>query len=203
MKDLQRALFGRERLFRRLLLQIRFRRLHLGGRLRQQLGDLLERRITIHLPARHFLRELVHLLAHLCLSQRQEDDVLAVFLGRDFGFVAQRVERAGDDFLLLARECADIAAAPAAAAGGLRLRLLVVFAELTDLDEVDVARRVLRSFDAVVVGRARVVRHDVARLETQLLEIQRVPRAHFRQRLRAAKELHRFLWSAVRRVHEL
>src|SRR5207247_6379862 len=102
-------------------------------------------------------------------------------------------------FRLLPRNRAYIvAAASAAAALRLRLRLLVVLPELTDLDEVDVAGGALRSFDAVVVGGARVVRHDVARLDAELLEIQRVARAHFRQRLRAVEQLDRLFRTAVR-----
>ena len=51
----------------------------------------------------------------------------------------------------------------------LRLRLLVVLLERPDLHEVDVARRRLRTRDRVVVGRLRVVGHEVARLQARAL----------------------------------
>ena len=96
--------------------------------------------------------------------------------------VADDVERRGDDLALLARQLADrlLAAAATAAAARLRLRRLVVLAERPDLHEVDVARRRLRSLHAVGVGRLRVVGDEVARLEPELFEIDRVAGADFR-----------------------
>ena len=119
----------------------------------------------------------------LGLREIQEHDVLAVLVRLGLRLVANRVERRRDDLALLARQLADVAAAATAAAAGLRLRLrlAVVLLERPDLHEVDVARRRL---GAVVVGRLREVGHEVARLQPQLFEIDRVARADLGQRLR-------------------
>ena len=50
-----------------------FGRLHLARRLRQQLGDLLERRIRRHQPAVHPIDQALHLLAQPALRQREHD----------------------------------------------------------------------------------------------------------------------------------
>ena len=46
----------------------------------------------------------------------------------------------------------------------------------------------LRPGDGVVVGGARVVRHRVAGLHAELLEIERVAGGHFRHRLAAVEQ---------------
>ena len=99
-----------------------------------------------------------------------------ILLGRHLRLVANRVERRRDDLALLLRQLADLIAGTAAAAtaAGHRLRRLVVLAERPDLHEVDVARRRLAAGHGVVVGRLRVVRHEVAGLEAQLFEVDRV-----------------------------
>ena len=83
------------------------------------------------------------------------------------------------------------------------VRRLEVLAERPDAQEVDVARGALRSAGRVVVGRARVVRHGVAGLHAELLEIERVAGRHFGRRLAAAEEADRLLRAAVDRVDQL
>ena len=171
LQQLQRLLLRRERFLGLQRLELTLGELHLGRRLRQRVGDRLERRIDDVQTAVHLLGELFDLLAELGLLQRQEDVVLAVLVVAHLGAVAYHVERRGDDLPLLLRELADLlscaAAAPAAARH--RRRRLEVGAERTDLHEVDVARRRLAAGDAVVVGRLRVIRHEVARLQARAL----------------------------------
>src|SRR6185295_7817348 len=89
--------------------------------------------------------------------------------------------RRRDDLALLARQLADLLSrtAATAAAHRLRLRRLEVLLERPDLHEIDVAGRGLRALHAVRVGGLGVVGHEVAGLEAQLLEIDRVTGAHF------------------------
>ena len=56
LQELQRQVLRRQRAVRTLRLQLLLRRRHLLGRLRQQLRDLLERRIRHHQAAVHALR---------------------------------------------------------------------------------------------------------------------------------------------------
>ena len=122
LQQLQRALLGRERFLRLLRLEVAFGRLHLGRRLRQRLGDLLERRIDDADARLHLADELLDLRAQLRLREVEEHDVLAVLVGRHLRLVAHDVERRRDDLPLLLRQLADLAAAAATAAAGLRLR---------------------------------------------------------------------------------
>ena len=57
--------------------------------------------------------------------------------------------------------------------------------------------------DRIVVGRLGVVGDEVARLQAELLEIERVRRGDFRQRLGAAEQVDRLLVAAVHRVEHL
>ena len=56
---------------------------------------------------------------------------------------------------------------------------------------------------AVVVGRARVVRHGVARLDAELFEIERVAGRDLGRRLAAAEEADRLFRAAVHGIHQL
>ena len=119
--------------------------------------------------------------------------------------IALDVERAGNDLPLLLRQRADFlaAAATAAAAAGHRRRRLEVLVERTDAQEIDVAARLLRAVDRVVVGGARVVRHRVAGLHAELLHVEGVPGRHFARRLRAVEQRNHLLGAAVDRVDQL
>ena len=77
LQELQRHVLGRQRAVRALRLQLLLRRGHLLGRLRQQLRDLLERRIGHHEAAVHALDQAVDLIAQLALRQRQHHHALA------------------------------------------------------------------------------------------------------------------------------
>ncbi len=83
LQELQRGLLGRHRRFRILLAQRRFGGPHLGRRLRQQVGDLLEALVLIDLTALHLLDELVDLRLQLALREREEHHVLAVLVRRE------------------------------------------------------------------------------------------------------------------------
>src|SRR5205085_7723844 len=107
--------------------------------------------------------------------------LLLLRIGRHLRAVADQLVGRGDALLLLLGELRRrLAAATATTAAAARLGLLVRAVERTDAQEVDVGLRRLRAVDGVVVGRARVVRHHVARLERPLLEEERVPRGHLR-----------------------
>ena len=164
LQDLQRLLLGLERALRIGLLQLRLGVLHLRHRLRQKIGDLLERRILLHETAVHPREQAVDLIAQLRLRQREHDRVLAQLVGRHRLAIAIDVEGRRDDLALLLRERADLSAAAAAAAAGARIRLgaAELLPQRTDLQEVDVARLPLAAA-GVVVGGARVVGHEVAR----------------------------------------
>src|SRR5262249_37316935 len=149
--------------------------------------------------------ELLDLLSQLRLREVQENDVLAVLFGLGLRLVADRVERRGDDFTLLLRQLADAVLAARASTTTHRLGLhgLVVLAERADLDEIDVACRRLRSGNRISVSRFRVVRDEIARLEAQLLQIDRVAGAYLGQRLRPAEQRHGLGRRAVRRIEQL
>ena len=163
LQDLQRLLLRLERALRIGLLQLRLGVLHLGDGLRQQVRDLLERRILLDQPAVHPRQQALDLVAQLRLRQREHDRVLAHLVGRHRLAIAVDVEGRGDDLPLLLRERADLSAAAAsAAAAGIRLGAPELLAQRTDLEEVDVARLPLAAAGVVVRG-ARVVGHEVAR----------------------------------------
>ena len=195
----------RERVVRLDGLEIVLRQLHLFGGLRQHFGEFVECRIHGAEPRLQLAHEIVDLLAQLRLREVDEDDVLAELVRLGLRFVAHDVERRRDDFALLPRQLPDglLSAAAATAAHRLRLRRLVVLAERPDLHEVDVARGGLGAPGRVGVGGLGVVRHEVARLQPELLEIDRVARAHFGERLRSAEQRHRLGRRAVGRVEQL
>jgi hypothetical protein len=187
-------------------LQLLLRGNHLLGGLRQQLGDLLERRIRYDETRVHALDETVHLILQFALRQRQHDHAFTELLRRHALAIALDVERAGNDLALLLRQGADFlarAAATATAAARHRRRRLEVLVERTNAQEIDVARRALRAVDRIVVGRLRVIRNGVAGLHADLLHIERVTGGHFAGRPRAAKQRNRFFRAAVDRVDEL
>ena len=145
LQDLQRLLLGLERALRIRGAQLAFRRVHRRHRLRQQLGDLLERGILLDQPAVHARQQSFDLLAQLRLRQRHDDRALLQLLGAHRLPVAVDVEGRGDDLALLLRQRADLVLLPAAtaAAPGLRLGALEVLLQRPHLQEVDVARRLL------------------------------------------------------------
>ena len=155
-------------------------------------GDVLHHRIGLADAGDDLRRQSLGALLQLSLRERQEHHVLPELLGADLLPVAHHVERAGNDSPLLLGERRRVVRAAAAPAvllltAGLALGRPVVLAERLDLDEVDVACRGLRALDRVGVGGAREVRHDVAGLQAQLLEEERVAgRQPFRWR-RAAR----------------
>jgi len=204
LQQLQRALLRRQRGIGLHRLEVGLGRLHFLRRLGQRLGDLVVGGIDRAEARLQLADELFDLIAQLRLREVEEHHVLAVLLRLGLRLVADDVERRGDDLALLLRELADLlpAAAPAAAAR-LRLRRLVVLLERPDLHEVDVARRRLRPLDRVGVGRLRVVRHEVARLEPELLEVDGVAGADLGERLRSAEQVDRLRRAAVDRVEQL
>src|SRR5690606_19252472 len=132
----------------------------------------LERAVRPDDAARaHAADERLDLLAQLALRERERDQVLAELLVRVLLAVALHVERAGDDLALPLHERARLDHVAAAAGAAHLLGLPVVAAKGPDLDEVDVAGRVLRPGPRVVLD-ARVVRHEVAALEVQLLAVE-------------------------------
>jgi len=202
LQQLERPLFRRQRFLGLLRLEVAFGGLHLRRRFRQRFRDRLEPWIDDADARFEFLNQFVDLGSQLGLRQVEEHDVLAELLGGQLRFVAHDVERRGDDLALLLRKLAHFAAT-ASAASSLRLRGLVVLLERLHVHEVDVARRRLVAFGAVVVGGLRVVGDEVAGLHAQLLEVDRVAGLHFLQALAGAKELHGLLGAAVHRVEQL
>ena len=196
----------RQRTIRTLRLQLLLRGRHLLGRLRQQLRDLLERRIRHHEAAVHALHQAVDLLFQLALRQRQHDHRFAELVGLERLAIALHVERAGDDLPLLLRQRADFlspAAAATAATTAHRGGRLEVLVERPDAQEIDVARRRFRAGDRVVVGRLGVVRDRVARLHAELFHVEGVAGRDFRRRPRAVEQADGLLGSAVHRIHQL
>src|SRR5690606_20330174 len=134
--------------------------------------------------------------------------VLAELVGRGLRAIALEVERRRYDLPLLFGQRAGVgraaAATPAAAPAGHRLRAPEVLAERPHLDEVDVARRDLRSAHRVGVGRFREIRDEIPGLHAELLEVQRVARTDFCERLRPGSvQWHRAFLAAVDRVDEV
>jgi hypothetical protein len=94
-----------------------------------------------------------------------------------------------------------LAAASATAAPALLLAIIVLIR--TDLHEVDVGRRVLRAADRVVVGRARVIRDDVAWLELESFEHECVARRDVLDGARPFVQRQDVFVAAVDRIHEI
>ena len=184
---------------------LRLRLAHRLHRLRQHLGDLGERRIALHELAVQPREQAFDLLAQPRLRQADDGRALAQLLPRHRAAIALHVEGRGDDLPLLLGERLDLAAAAAATAtaAALRLRLTEVLVERADAQEVQVARRALAALHAVVVGRAREVRHRVARLHAQLFQVERVAGADLGQPVAPGEQLDRLLRPAVDRVDEL
>ena len=101
LEELERLLLPRQRAIRALRLELGLGRLHLLGRLRQELGDLLERRIRRHQPAVHPLDQSFHLLAEAALRQRQDGHAFAEGRGRSLLAIPLQLEGAGNDLALL------------------------------------------------------------------------------------------------------
>ena len=80
--------------------------------LRQQLRNLLERRILLDQAAVHARDQPFDLLAQLRLRQRDDGRVLAQLVGRHRLAIAVDVERRGDDLALLLRQRADLLPPP-------------------------------------------------------------------------------------------
>ena len=185
--------------------ELGFRLLHRLDRLRQQLGDLLERRIPLNELAVQTREQPFDLLAQPRLRQPDDRRALAQLGRRIVPPIALHVERRRDDLPLLLRERLDLTAGSAAAttaSAAVRLRLAEVPAERTDAQEIQVARRLL-ALPRRVVDRARVVRHRVARLDAELLEVEGVAGGHLGQPVAAAEQLDGLLGAAVHRVDEL
>ena len=202
---LQRALLGRQGSVGVLLLQLV---LGLAHRLRGPRQDLLdgpEGGIGRHHAAVHAPHQRLHLLAQASLGEGQEDDVLLELLRVVLLPVPDQVEGGGDDLALRLGELARVGpAAHAAAPAALRRLHAVVLAVAADLDEVQVALDVGVLLQQVAVGRPRVVREEVTRLELQLLEEERVARRDLPERIPAAVEqAHRLFRSAVHRIDQV
>ena len=179
--------------------------LHLGDGLLQEVGDLLEALRLVSHPIVELGEKLVHLLAQPLLHQPDDDRSFAQLLRSGGLAIALDVERRGDDLAFLFRQCADLVLllAPAAPAARLRLCLLEVLLQWTHAHEVQIAHRLLRAADRVVIADARVIRHRVARLHAQLLEIERVPRRHVGHPRAAGEQRDRLLRAAVHAVDEV
>ncbi len=101
LKELERALLGRQRFLGLLRLQIRFGGLHFSRRLRQRVLNDLEGRIDDAQARLELADQFVHLRAQFGLREVEEHDVLAELLGRELRLVAHGVERRRDDLPLL------------------------------------------------------------------------------------------------------
>src|SRR5262249_30334527 len=85
---------------------------------------------------------------------------------------------------------------------GLRLRLLEVLAVWPYLNEVNVTRGRLTALDRIGVGCARVVGKRIAWSQAEFFQVDSVTGRNFVERLRAAEELHGFLFAAIDRVDQ-
>src|SRR5690606_894998 len=112
------------------------------------------------------------------------------------------VERAGHDLALPLHRRAGLDHVAAAAGSAHLLGLSVVAAERADLDEVDVAGRVLRPGPRVVPD-TRVVRDEVAGLYVQLLEVERVAGGDARPAFTRSEQLDGLLVAAVHAEDQL
>ncbi len=205
LQVLERLVLGRQRRLGLLRLQEAFGVLHFARGLRQELCDLLEGRIRRHQPAVHAIDQALHLLAQPALRQREHDQRFLDLVRRHRPAVALNLEGPGNDLTLLLRQRADFPTGAAASTTTATHRggRLEVLAERPDAQEVDVACRLLGTAGHVVVRGLGVIRHGIAGLHAQLLEIERVPRRHFGRRLAAVVEPDCLLRPAVDRVDEL
>ena len=203
LQQLQRALLGRQRTIRLHGFQVVFSRLHFLGGLRQHFGNLVERGIDDAEPGFQLAHQLFDLLTQFRLREVEEHHVLAVLFVLRLRLVADNIEGVRHDFALLPRQLAHLLAPAATPAAAHRLRGFVVLAERADLDEIDIAGRRLGPLDDIGIGRLRVVRDEVARLEPELFQINRVARAHFGQRLAAAEQIDGFRRRAIDRIKHL
>ena len=180
--------------------------LHLLHRPRKQFGDLLELGIPHHAPVVEARDESRHLVAKPFLRQPHHDQALVEALRRIARAVPVQIEGRRNDLPLLLRELLLVARARASAASpsaGLLLRLAEIGLEAPDLEEVDVADRLLAA-GARVVPRLGVVGDDVAGDKLVFLEEERVSRAHLAHWRRArAEQLDGLLLPAVDREDEL
>jgi hypothetical protein len=186
LKLLKRLLFGRKRALGIGRSQPLLGVAHLCCGNRKHLGDLREIRIRLRDAALNEpLAKRANLLAKLLLRQLEGGHVLGQLLGRVCGPIAHHLVGAGDDFSLLARQrlrriILGLLTGPATTTLGRRRRgtaltafllgLAIVAAIRTNFHEVDIGCRGLRCGCAIVVRGARVVRDEVARLESELLE---------------------------------
>ena len=203
-EHLQRALFRREGLLGVSLRELLLGALHFFRGLVEVFGDDLEQRIGLRdARAIHPPRQFVDLFAQATLPQVNRGDVLAERRRRRLLPVTFGLEGRRDNVPLLLRERPRILPATAAAATCL-LVLAVVATKRTDRHEVDVRRRLLATPGAGTVSGARVIRHDVTRLQTQFLEEERVTGDEIlRPGSAAVIQDERFLGLAVDRVHQL
>ncbi len=205
LEEAERAVLGRKRGLGADGVELLLGHLHLGDGLRQQLRDLLERRVRRDEAARHARHEPFHLFAQARLRESDDDRVLLELVRGEGLPIPLHVERGRDHLTLLLGERGDVtgsAAHPAATATGHGLRRAEVLLERTHADEIEVARG-HALLAARGVGRARVVGHGVAGLHAHFFEIERVPGRHLWHPLRTLEERQRLFGSAVHGVDEL
>ena len=135
------------------------------------------------------------------MRHAQRRKILLQVLGLLGRLIAESVEGAGDDLSLLLGELAGIVVATTATPP--TLLLLVVLREGADVEEINVRCRRLRATHCVVVGGAGVIRHDVPRLELEVLEREGMRGGHLRRAARGDVERLRLLGAAVHGVDEL
>ncbi len=97
-------------------MELPFGVLHFRDSLRQQIRDLLERRILFDEPAVHPREQPFNLIAQPRLGQGEHGAVLAQLVRRHLLAIALNVERGRDDLALLLGQGAHLTSATATAA---------------------------------------------------------------------------------------
>ena len=176
---------------------------HLFGSRRKLLDDLREPGVRLHHTA--ILNPPnygFYPLAQATLRKRQSRHVFSILLVRILVAIANHLEGRRDDLPLLLGELTIQALTPTTPAPTL-IRLAVVATKGPDAHEIDVGGDRPPASDAVVVSHLSVVGNQIARLETQLLEVEGVCGRHLLGAPGPVEQIERILRIAVHRIDQL
>ena len=176
---------------------------HLFGSRRKLLDDLGEPGVRLHHtailnPPNYGL----YPLAQATLRKRKSRHVFLILLIRILIAIANHLEGRRDDLPLLLGEL-TIQALTTPTSSPTLIRLAVVATKRPDAHEIDVGRDRPPASDPVVVRHLGVVRDQITRLETQLLEVEGVCGRHLLGAPVAVEQIERIFRIAVDRIDQL